>query len=106
MTDNFTQNSRRRMPEGIQSFEELRKGNYVYVDKTDLVWQLANGRKFNYLSRPRRFGKSLLVDTLGLGISNNEILQALYNIVIPALTFRSLNEVITEQDMLLDAMNY
>ncbi len=65
MTDYLTPNSRRRMPEGIQSFEELRKGNYVYVDKTDLVWQLANGRKFNYLSRPRRFGKSLLVDTLG-----------------------------------------
>lgn len=106
MTDNFTQNSRRRMPEGIQSFEELRKGNYVYVDKTDLVWQLANGRKFNYLSRLRRFSKSLLVDTLGLGISNNEIRQALYNIVIPTLTFRSQNEVITEQDMLLDAMNY
>lgn len=52
------------MPEGIQSFEILRKGSFVYVDKTDLVWQLANGSMFNYLSRPRRFGKSLLVDTL------------------------------------------
>lgn len=52
------------MPEGIQFFDMFRKGNYVYVDKTDLVWQLANGRMFNYLSRPRRFGKSLLVDTL------------------------------------------
>ena len=52
------------MPEGIQSFEELRRDGYVYVDKTDLVWQLAHGSKFNYLSRPRRFGKSLLVDTL------------------------------------------
>ncbi len=64
MTNDFTINSRRRMPKGIQSFEMLRKGNYVYVDKTDLVWQLANGDMFNYLSRPRRFGKSLLVDTL------------------------------------------
>ena len=64
MTDYFTQNNMRRLPEGIQSFEMIRKGNYVYVDKTDLVWQLANGRMFNYLSRPRRFGKSLLVDTL------------------------------------------
>lgn len=54
----------RRLPSGIQSFEEIREGNYIYVDKTDLVWQLANGDKFNYLSRPRRFGKSLLVDTL------------------------------------------
>ena len=34
------------------------------MDKTDLVWQMANGSKFNYLSRPRRFGKSMLVDTL------------------------------------------
>lgn len=64
MTEYAMQYTQRRMPEGIQSFEELRKGNYVYVDKTDLVWQLANGSKFNYLSRPRRFGKSLLVDTL------------------------------------------
>ena len=64
MMDSFKQNDFRRLPEGIQSFEMIRKGNYVYVDKTDLVWHLANGRMFNYLSRPRRFGKSLLVDTL------------------------------------------
>lgn len=49
---------------GIQNFEELRNGGYLYVDKTDIVWRLANGAKYNYLSRPRRFGKSLLVDTL------------------------------------------
>lgn len=54
----------RRLPAGIQSFEEIREGGYLYVDKTDLVWQLAHGDKFCYLSRPRRFGKSLLVDTL------------------------------------------
>ncbi len=52
------------MPEGIQFFDMLRQEGYVYVDKTDLVWELANGRMFNYLNRPRRFGKSLLVDTL------------------------------------------
>ena len=50
---------------GIQSFEMSRKEGYVYVDKTDLVWQIANGSMFNYLSRPRRFGKSMLLDTLG-----------------------------------------
>ena len=55
----------RRLPVGIQSFEEIREGEYLYVDKTDIVWQLANrGKKYNYLSRPRRFGKSVLVDTL------------------------------------------
>lgn len=55
----------RKLPVGIQSFEEIRKDGYLYVDKTDIIWQLANrGKKYNYLSRPRRFGKSVLVDTL------------------------------------------
>ena len=55
----------RILPVGIQSFEEIRKGGYLYVDKTDIIWQIANrGKKYNYLSRPRRFGKSVLVDTL------------------------------------------
>ena len=55
----------RRLPVGIQSFEIIRKDGYLYVDKTDIIWQLANkGKTYNYLSRPRRFGKSVLVDTL------------------------------------------
>ena len=55
----------RILPVGIQSFEKIRKEGYLYVDKTDIIWQLANrGKKYNYLSRPRRFGKSILVDTL------------------------------------------
>ena len=55
----------RRLPVGIQSFEKIRKDGYLYVDKTDIIWQLANrNKKYNYLSRPRRFGKSVLVDTL------------------------------------------
>ena len=54
-----------KLPVGIQSFEKIRKGGYLYVDKTDIIWQLANRDKtYNYLSRPRRFGKSVLVDTL------------------------------------------
>ena len=57
--------SMRKLPVGLQSFEELRSKGYLYVDKTDMIWQLANsGTKYNYLSRPRRFGKSILVDTL------------------------------------------
>ena len=50
----------------ISSFENLRKGRYVYVDKTDLLWRLASdrvGRQF-FISRPRRFGKSLMLSTL------------------------------------------
>lgn len=55
----------RRLPVGIQSFKEIRRNNYAYVDKTEIVWNLVNrGKKYNYLSRPQRFGKSLLVDTL------------------------------------------
>ena len=61
----MTETNDRRLPVGIQSFEVIRKEGYLYVDKTDLVWKLANkGKKYNYLSRPRRFGKSVLVDTL------------------------------------------
>ena len=54
----------RRYPIGIQTFSEIIRKGYVYVDKTDLVWQLANYAKFIFLSRPRRFGKSLLTSTL------------------------------------------
>ena len=52
------------MPIGIQDFESLRRDNYIYVDKTQMVWQLANTGRYYFLSRPRRFGKSLLVSTL------------------------------------------
>ena len=55
----------RKLPVGIQSFEKIRKEGYLYVDKTDIIWQLANRNKtYNYLSLPRRFGKSVLIDTL------------------------------------------
>ena len=54
----------RRYPVGIQTFSEIIRGGYVYVDKTDLVWQLQNYAKYIFLSRPRRFGKSLLSSTL------------------------------------------
>lgn len=58
-------NACRKLPVGIQSFNVIREEGYLYVDKTDMVWKLANqGLKYNYLSRPRRFGKSVLVDTL------------------------------------------
>ena len=61
----MTETRNRRLPVGIQSFEKIRKDGYLYVDKTDIIWHLANtDNTYNYLSRPRRFGKSLLVDTL------------------------------------------
>ena len=58
-------NEYRKLPVGIQSFNVIREEGYLYVDKTDMIWKLANqGFKYNYLSRPRRFGKSVLIDTL------------------------------------------
>jgi len=56
---------RRKLPIGIQTFREIREDDYYYVDKTALAHRLIEGGKYYFLSRPRRFGKSLLVDTLG-----------------------------------------
>ena len=54
----------RRYPVGIQTFSEIIHGGYIYIDKTDLIWELAHYAKFIFMSRPRRFGKSLLTSTL------------------------------------------
>ena len=53
-----------KYPIGIQSFEKIRLGEYTYVDKTALIHQLVNTSNYYFLSRPRRFGKSLLISTL------------------------------------------
>lgn len=53
-----------KYPIGIQTFEEIIKGGYSYVDKTELVYNLVKGGKYYFISRPRRFGKSLLITTL------------------------------------------
>jgi hypothetical protein len=54
----------KKLPIGIQSFENIRKDNYIYVDKTNYIYDLLNSGKYYFISRPRRFGKSLLVDTI------------------------------------------
>ena len=54
----------RRYPIGIQNFEQLRNMDCVYIDKTALIYQLVHTGTVYFLSRPRRFGKSLLVSTL------------------------------------------
>ena len=54
----------RKYPVGIQTFERMIKDGFIYVDKTDLIWQLAHYATFVFMSRPRRFGKSLLTSTL------------------------------------------
>ena len=53
-----------KYPIGVQTFEEIRTGGYVYVDKTEYVFRLADEGKYYFLSRPRRFGKSLLLSTM------------------------------------------
>ena len=57
-----------KYPIGIQSFDQIINGGYVYVDKTDLVYSLVTEGKIYFLGRPRRFGKSLLVSTLELDV--------------------------------------
>ena len=54
----------RKMPIGIQSFEKLRRENYVYIDKTEIMYRLVSTSNPYFLSRPRRFGKSLLLSTM------------------------------------------
>jgi hypothetical protein len=53
-----------KYPVGYQDFEEIRKGGFLYVDKTDLIYRLVHTSKYAFLSRPRRFGKTLLTSTL------------------------------------------
>ena len=57
--------TRHRLPIGIQNFRRLRETDSYYVDKTPLVRDLVDQGDHYFLSRPRRFGKSLLLDTLG-----------------------------------------
>ena len=52
------------LPIGIQNFEKLREGNFLYVDKTQLIYRLVSSGCYYFLSRPRRFGKSLLMSTI------------------------------------------
>ncbi|MEA1910752.1 MAG: AAA family ATPase, partial [Spirochaetota bacterium] len=54
----------KRLPIGIQTFSELINKNFYYVDKTPFIKKLTDGSKYYFLSRPRRFGKSLFLDTL------------------------------------------
>ena len=60
----MTTDQNRRYPVGIQTFEKIIEGKYVYIDKTDLLWKLTKVSNYIFLSRPRRFGKSLLTSTL------------------------------------------
>ncbi len=69
----------KKLPIGIQTFSEIITENYLYIDKTQDITQLLEAGKYLFLSRPRRFGKSLLVSTLSEIFSGNQALfQGLY----------------------------
>lgn len=70
---------RKKLPIGIQTFHQIREQNYYYVDKTPFALRLIAEGKYYFLSRPRRFGKSLFLDTLTeLFASNKSLFQGLY----------------------------
>ncbi|MEJ5243201.1 MAG: AAA family ATPase, partial [Desulfomicrobiaceae bacterium] len=66
--------TRKKLPIGIQTFAEIRREGYYYVDKTPFVAALAESGKYYFLSRPRRFGKSLFLDTLAEAFAGNRTL--------------------------------
>ena len=68
-----------KYPIGIQNFEKLRREGYVYVDKTPWMWKMISEGSYYFLSRPRRFGKSLMVSTLEAFFSGRrELFNGLY----------------------------
>jgi len=69
----------KKLPIGIQTFEKIVQDNYCYVDKTHFVRQLLNGGTYYFLSRPRRFGKSLFLSTLRAAFEGRrELFQGLF----------------------------
>jgi hypothetical protein len=69
----------KKLPVDLSEFREIREKNYVYVDKTKHIWELTESGKNFFLARPRRFGKSLLLDTLhNLFRGHKELFEGLY----------------------------
>ena len=67
-----------KLPIGIQDFESLRNDNYLYIDKTEQIYSLVSEGRYYFLSRPRRFGKSLLITTLkALFLGKRELFKGL-----------------------------
>ena len=69
----------KRLPVGIQTFSEIIEKDYLYIDKSKEALQLIEGHKYAFLSRPRRFGKSLFLDTLhNIFEGKRELFKGLY----------------------------
>ncbi|MDQ7033036.1 MAG: AAA family ATPase, partial [Desulfonauticus sp.] len=107
----------KKLPIGIQSFEVIRTDNYYYVDKTCFILKITNEGKYFFLSRPRRLGKSLFLDTLRQAfLGKKELFKGLYlednwnwDVTYPVIyisfgsgVHRSLSELrLTEQAILI-----
>ncbi|MDR0912652.1 MAG: AAA family ATPase, partial [Methanobrevibacter sp.] len=69
----------KKLPMGVSTFSEMIEDDYIYVDKTELIWNLIESGKKYFLSRPRRFGKSLLISTMEeLFKGNKQLFEGLY----------------------------
>ena len=69
----------KKLPIGIQDFTKIIKDGYIYVDKTEYLFKLISSGEYYFLSRPRRFGKSLLVSTLKeIFNGNKELFKGLW----------------------------
>ncbi len=69
----------KKLPIGIQDFTKIRENGFHYVDKTEILYKLVNSSTITFLSRPRRFGKSLLCSTLGaLWEGKKELFKGLF----------------------------
>ena len=79
----------RKLPLGIQNFRKIRDGDYVYIDKTQYVYNIINSASYYFLPRPRRFGKSLLLDTIGEAFSGDKELFKAFGFTILTTASRS-----------------
>ncbi|MEZ5451562.1 MAG: ATP-binding protein [Thiothrix sp.] len=104
---------RKKLPIGIQTFREIREGDFYYVDKTQLAVDLGKDIKHYFLSRPRRFGKSLFLDTLKELFEGNEgLFRGLaaehawdWSVQYPVLRFSFGNEKFANQDSLGNSLD-
>jgi hypothetical protein len=112
----------KKLPIGIQTFSKLREGDFIYVDKTEYIYNIISGNNYYFLSRPRRFGKSLTLSTIaeiysgsknlftGLWIENNWNWDKIHPII--HISFNSLNykdlglEIVLKKELLKIARKY
>ncbi|MCR5362132.1 MAG: ATP-binding protein [Bacteroidales bacterium] len=106
-----------RLPIGIQEFEKLRTGGYVYVDKTEYIYDLITRGCYYFLSRPRRFGKSLLMSTIkafyegkrelfdGLAIAQKDVEWAAHPVLYLDLNTNQYNELDVLKKKLQDSLS-